>query len=84
MEVRPIRPGEEPAAARQVYRLTRGRVPADRELSDFVEQAEILGTDLALQSVAVTTEGAIVGCAMFFPMYRPHRDGFPADVRDAV
>lgn len=68
MEVRPIRPGEETAAAELVYRLTRGRVPTGRELSDFVKQAEILGTDPALQSVAVTTAGAIVGCAMFFPM----------------
>ena len=64
------------AAAELVYRLTRGRVPASGSSPVSVKQAEILGTDPALQSVAVTTEGDIVGCAMFFPLIDRTASGF--------
>lgn len=68
MEVRPIRPGEERAAGALVYQLTRGATPGDEELTAFLDQARVLGTDLSLQVVATTSDGRIVGCAMYFPM----------------
>ena len=68
MEVRPIRPGEERVAGALVYEVTRGVRPNEAELTAFLDQARALGTDLALQVVALTPEGRIVGCAMYFPM----------------
>lgn len=68
MEVRPIRPGEERAAGALVYGLTRGTTPGEEEVTAFLDQARVLGTDLSRQVVAVTPDGRIVGCAMYFPM----------------
>ena len=68
VEVRPIRPGEEKAAGEVAYLATRGRRPTAGELASFLAHAADLGTDLALQSVAVAEECRIVGCAMLFPM----------------
>lgn len=68
MEIRPIRKGEETAAGALAYSVTRGKHPSPKELASFLAYAQDLGTDLALQSVAVTGSGEVVGCAMFFPM----------------
>ena len=61
MEVRPIRPAEERAAGALVYEVTRGVRPNEGELTAFLDQARLLGTDLARQVVAVTSDGVIVG-----------------------
>ena len=68
MEIRPIKPGEERAAAALVYELTRGAAPEAGELGTFLEQAAALKTDLSRQVVAVAPEGTMVGCAMYFPL----------------
>ena len=68
METRPIRPGEERAAAALVYQCTRGAEPSPEQLTQFLDGAKVLGTDLSLQVVAATEDGRIVGCAMYFPM----------------
>jgi GNAT superfamily N-acetyltransferase len=68
VEIRSIRPGEEGSAAALVYQCTRGVEPEPAQLTHFLEGAKTLGTDLALQVVAVTEDGRIVGCAMYFPM----------------
>jgi len=68
MEVRSIRPGEERAAAALVYQCTRGKEPDVAHLTNFLEGARTLGTNLDLQVVALSDDGRIVGCAMYFPM----------------
>jgi ribosomal protein S18 acetylase RimI-like enzyme len=68
MEVRSIRPDEKRGAAALVYQCTRGKEPDVAQLTDFLEGAVKLGTDLDRQVVAVTEDGGIVGCAMYFPM----------------
>lgn len=67
MEVRPVKSGEERDAAALVYEVTRGEPADSRRLAEFLHQAEMLGSDLSRQVVAVTSDGVVVGCAMYFP-----------------